>query len=63
MIPVRDLTKATEVKERIQSESPEAEIIISEIDLSSFASVKRFCSEFLALGIPLNILMWVNLTI
>ncbi|GLT77542.1 hypothetical protein SLA2020_491130 [Shorea laevis] len=57
VIPVRDLTKATEVKERIQNESPEAEIIISEIDLSSFASVKRFCSEFLALGIPLNILI------
>jgi hypothetical protein len=27
--------------------------------MSSFVSVKRFCSGFLALGLPLNILMWV----
>lgn len=57
VIPARDLKRAGEVRERIQKESPKAEIILLEIDLSSFASVKRFCTEFLSLGLPLNILM------
>ncbi|KAL0441024.1 UNVERIFIED_CONTAM: Short-chain dehydrogenase, chloroplastic [Sesamum radiatum] len=57
VIPARDLRKAEKVKESIQRESPEAEIIILEIDLSSFASIQRFCSEFLSLGLPLHILI------
>ncbi|KAJ0104738.1 hypothetical protein Patl1_18091 [Pistacia atlantica] len=57
VIPARDLKKAVEVKEGIQKESPEAEIILFEIDLSSLASVQRFCHEFLALGLPVNILI------
>lgn len=57
VIPARDLKRAAEVKEGIRKESPEAEIILLEIDLSSFASIQRFCSEFLSLGLPLNILM------
>ncbi|GFZ17439.1 NAD(P)-binding Rossmann-fold superfamily protein [Actinidia rufa] len=57
VIPARDVKRAAEVRESIQKESPEAEIILLEIDLSSIASVKRFCSEFLSLGLPLNILI------
>ncbi|GAA0185875.1 hypothetical protein Leryth_022182 [Lithospermum erythrorhizon] len=57
VIPARDMKKATMVKESIQKESPEAEIIILEIDLSSFASIKRFCAQFLSLGLPLHILI------
>ncbi|XP_057988529.1 short-chain dehydrogenase TIC 32 B, chloroplastic [Hevea brasiliensis] len=57
VIPARDLKKAAEVKEAIQKETPKAEILIFETDLSCFASVKRFASDFLALGIPLNILI------
>ncbi|KAF9671619.1 hypothetical protein SADUNF_Sadunf12G0066500 [Salix dunnii] len=57
VIPARDLRKADELKEVIRKESPEAEIIIFETDMSSFVSVKRFCSGFLALGLPLNILI------
>ncbi|KAL6973184.1 NADP-retinol dehydrogenase [Sarracenia purpurea var. burkii] len=57
VIPARDLKKAAEVKEGIQKESPEAEVILMEIDLSSFASINRFCSQFLSLGLPLNILI------
>ncbi|KAI3464124.1 hypothetical protein Pfo_020787 [Paulownia fortunei] len=57
VIPARDLRKAEELKENIQKESPEAEIIALEIDLSSFASIQRFCSEFLSLGLPLHILI------
>ncbi|KAJ1376652.1 Short-chain dehydrogenase/reductase SDR [Sesbania bispinosa] len=57
VIGARNLKKAREVRENILEESPNAEVILLEIDLSSFASVQRFCSEFLALELPLNILM------
>ncbi|OVA20776.1 Short-chain dehydrogenase/reductase SDR [Macleaya cordata] len=57
VIPARDLQKGAQVKETIQKETPKAEIILLKIDLSSFASIKRFCSEFLSLGLPLNILI------
>lgn len=59
IIPARDLKKAAQVKQFIQKESPKAEILLFETDLSSFASVHKFCSDFLALDLPLNILMWV----
>ena len=54
MIPARDLKKADELKEVIREESPKAEIVIFETDVSSFVSVRRFCSGFLALGLPLT---------
>ncbi|XP_073002918.1 short-chain dehydrogenase TIC 32, chloroplastic [Typha latifolia] len=57
VIPARDLKRGAEIKERIKRESPEAEIIVMELDLSSFASIQKFCSEFLSLGLPLNILI------
>lgn len=57
VMAARDMKKAAKVKERIKRESPEAEILVSEIDLSSLASVRRFCVEFAALGLPLNILI------
>ncbi|XP_016498830.1 short-chain dehydrogenase TIC 32 B, chloroplastic [Nicotiana tabacum] len=57
VIPARDLKKAAIVKESIQKESPMAEIILLEIDLSSFASIQRFCAQFLSLGLPLHILI------
>ncbi|KAG4184435.1 hypothetical protein ERO13_A09G172300v2 [Gossypium hirsutum] len=57
VIPARDIKKAAELKERIRKDNPNAEVILCEIDLSSLASVKRFCNEFLALGLPLNILI------
>ncbi|KAH1254971.1 Short-chain dehydrogenase TIC 32, chloroplastic [Glycine max] len=57
VIAARDLKKATEVKKNIQKETPKAEVILLEIDLGSFGSVQRFCSEFLALELPLNILI------
>lgn len=57
VIGARDMKKAREVRHNIQRDTPEAQVILLEIDLSSFASVQRFCSEFLALDLPLNILM------
>ncbi|KAI0523166.1 hypothetical protein KFK09_005558 [Dendrobium nobile] len=57
VMPARDLKKAGEVKKRIKRESPGAEITVMEMDLSSFASIQNFCSNFLSLGLPLNILI------
>ncbi|KAL1810348.1 hypothetical protein ACET3Z_027338 [Daucus carota] len=57
VIPARDLKKGYQVKERILKENPEAEIILLEIDLGSFSSIQRFCSQFLSLNLPLNILI------
>ncbi|KAL3849880.1 hypothetical protein ACJIZ3_011762 [Penstemon smallii] len=53
----RELGKAEELKENLVKEYQEAEIIISEMDLCSFASIQRFCSDFLSLGLPLHILI------
>ncbi|KAI5417058.1 hypothetical protein KIW84_041881 [Lathyrus oleraceus] len=58
VIGARDMKKAIKIREKIQEESPYAEITLLEIDLSSLASVRRFCSEFLALELPLNILIY-----
>ncbi|KAG7019803.1 Short-chain dehydrogenase TIC 32, chloroplastic, partial [Cucurbita argyrosperma subsp. argyrosperma] len=57
VMAARDMKKAAKVRERIKRGGPEAEILMSEIDLSSLASVRRFCMEFAALGLPLNILI------
>ncbi|KAL7105963.1 hypothetical protein ACP275_07G080900 [Erythranthe tilingii] len=57
VIAAKDLTKAERVKENIIKENKKAEIIILEIDLSSFASIHRFCDHFLSLGLPLHILI------
>lgn len=59
MLPARDLKKAEILKEFIQKETPMAQIILLEIDLSSFASIQRFSAEFLSLQLPLHILMYV----
>ncbi|OIV96955.1 hypothetical protein TanjilG_00537 [Lupinus angustifolius] len=58
VIGARDMNKAREMKENIQKESPYANVIMLQIDLSSFGSVQRFCSQFLALQLPLNILIF-----
>ncbi|KAK2989718.1 hypothetical protein RJ640_030211 [Escallonia rubra] len=57
VVPARDLKKGAQLKEMIQKESPEAKIVLLEMDLGSFASIKRFCSDFLSLNLPLNILI------
>ncbi|CAF1749678.1 unnamed protein product [Brassica napus] len=57
VMAVRDMKKAEIVKERIVRESPEADIVLLEIDLSSLSSVARFCSQFLSQDLPLNIII------
>lgn len=63
VMAVRDMKKAEMVKERILRENPEADVKLFEIDLSSFSSVARFCSQFLSQDLPLNILMYVRFTL
>ena len=46
-----------EVKEAILKEIPDAKIDAMELDLSSFASVRKFAAEYNSKGLPLNILM------
>lgn len=57
VIPARDVKRAIEVRERILREIPQAEVIVMEMDLSSFHSIQTFCFNFISLGLPLNILM------
>ncbi|CAN6446175.1 unnamed protein product [Victoria cruziana] len=57
VIPARNAKSAGEMKAKIHKENPEVEIIVMELDLSSFASIRRFCSAFLSSGLPLNILI------
>ncbi|KAL1363878.1 hypothetical protein AAHE18_03G178600 [Arachis hypogaea] len=57
VIAARDIKKAKQVKEKIQKEIPNAKVVILEINLSSFASIHSFCSHFIALDLPLNILI------
>jgi short-subunit dehydrogenase len=57
IIPARNLKAAEDVKSRIQKEIPTAEIIVMELDLSSFASIRRFATNFNSCDLPLNILM------
>lgn len=49
VIPARDTIRATKTKDMIQRKNAHAEIIVLELDLSSFSSINRFYSLFLAL--------------
>ncbi|GLJ55874.1 hypothetical protein SUGI_1199720 [Cryptomeria japonica] len=57
IIPARNLKAAHDVKSLIERETPTSQIIVMELDLSSFTSITRFAREFLSLGLPLNILI------
>ncbi|KAL2334735.1 hypothetical protein Fmac_015948 [Flemingia macrophylla] len=54
---VRNVIAGKHVKEAILKEIPTAEVDVMEIDLSSMASVRKFASEFISSGLPLNILI------
>lgn len=57
IIPARNLKAAEDVKSSIQKEIHTAEIILMELDLSSFRSIRRFATNFESRGLPLNILI------
>ncbi|CAN4127159.1 unnamed protein product [Withania somnifera] len=57
ILPARSIKAAEETKARILVESPEAEIIVMALDLSSLSSVRKFVDEFEYLNFPLNLLI------
>ncbi|KAL2334736.1 hypothetical protein Fmac_015949 [Flemingia macrophylla] len=54
---VRNMIAAKDIKEAIIKEIPTAKLDVMELDLSSMASVRKFASEFVSSGVPLNILI------
>ncbi|WOL10850.1 short-chain dehydrogenase TIC 32, chloroplastic [Canna indica] len=57
VLPARNLKAAEETKIRIEEEFPDASIVVLLLDLSSLSSVRCFVSRFLALRLPLNLLI------
>ncbi|XP_028789590.1 short-chain dehydrogenase TIC 32, chloroplastic-like [Neltuma alba] len=57
ILPARTLKAAEDTKARILSESPNADIIVMPLDLSSLSSVRSFVSHFHSLHLPLNLLI------
>ncbi|XP_052205115.1 short-chain dehydrogenase TIC 32, chloroplastic-like isoform X2 [Diospyros lotus] len=54
---VRNMAAGRDVKEAIMKKIPTAKIDLMELDLSSMASVRKFVSDFISSGLPLNILI------
>ncbi|KAK4338430.1 hypothetical protein RND71_042917 [Anisodus tanguticus] len=57
VMAVRNVKSGAEVKESILKEIPQAKIDVMELDLGSMASVRKFASEYISSGYPLNILI------
>lgn len=56
-LAARNLTAAEQVKADIVKESPSAKVDLLKIDLASLDSVRTAAKEFLALNVPLNVLV------
>jgi NAD(P)-dependent dehydrogenase (short-subunit alcohol dehydrogenase family) len=61
VLPARSLKAAEDARARLRAECPGADVVVLPLDLSSLASVRRFVARFLALGLPLNLLVYVPL--
>ena len=57
VLPARSLKAAEDARARLRAECPGADVVVLPLDLSSLASVRRFVARFLALGLPLNLLV------
>ena len=57
VMAARNLEAAAKCKETIVKDCPNATIDIMQLDVSSLESVRNFANEFIAKGLPLNILM------
>ncbi|CAN1253891.1 Short-chain dehydrogenase TIC 32, chloroplastic [Linum perenne] len=57
VMAVRNVEAGTTVKEAILKEIPTAKVDVMELDLSSMASVKKFASDYVSSGRPLNLLI------
>ncbi|XP_009411469.2 short-chain dehydrogenase TIC 32 B, chloroplastic [Musa acuminata AAA Group] len=57
VLPARSLKAAEETRARIAAAFPGADVIVLPLDLSSLSSVRCFVARFLALHLPLNLLI------
>ncbi|KAL7111702.1 hypothetical protein ACP275_05G106500 [Erythranthe tilingii] len=57
VMAVRNLESGKKVKETIIKEIPDAKIDVMELDLGSFASVRKFASEYKSSDLSLNLLI------
>uniref|UniRef100_A0ACD5TTE3 Uncharacterized protein n=1 Tax=Avena sativa TaxID=4498 RepID=A0ACD5TTE3_AVESA len=57
VIPARSVKAAEDMRARILCECPGADVLVLHLDLSSLASVRAFAQRFLALGLPLHLLI------
>ncbi|KDP25422.1 hypothetical protein JCGZ_20578 [Jatropha curcas] len=57
VMAVRNVDAGKSVKEEILTEIPDAKIDVMQLDLSSMASVRKFASEYISSGLPLNLLI------
>lgn len=57
IMAVRNTKAGLAVKDAIVKEIPGAKVEVMELDLSSMASVRKFAAEYIAAGLPLNILI------
>ncbi|KAI7867309.1 short-chain dehydrogenase Tic32 [Mucor mucedo] len=57
IIPSRTLEKSHEAIATIHETVPQADLIPMQLDLSDFATVRKFAQDFLALNLPLDILV------
>ncbi|KAK4422595.1 Short-chain dehydrogenase, chloroplastic [Sesamum alatum] len=57
IMAVRNVDSGRKVKETIVKENPDAKIDVMELDLGSFASIRKFASEYNSAGLPLSILI------
>ena len=57
IMAVRNLEAGRNVREEIIKEIPTAKIDVMELDLSSLASVRKFASDYISCGLPLNLLV------
>lgn len=57
VMAVRNTNTGIKVKEEILKEIPTAKVDVMELDLNSMASVRKFATEFISSGLPLNLLI------
>ncbi|GJR15513.1 short-chain dehydrogenase TIC 32, chloroplastic-like protein [Tanacetum coccineum] len=57
VMAARNMESAAKCKDTITKGCPDATIDIMELDVSSLESVRKFANEFIAKGLPLNILI------
>ncbi|XP_047321461.1 short-chain dehydrogenase TIC 32, chloroplastic-like [Impatiens glandulifera] len=57
VMAVRNVETGRKIKEEILKNVPNSKVDVMELDLSSFASVRKFASEYKSSGLPLNLLI------